>query len=92
MTNRNLRLPVLRTPPLLPPGSIVRLRRDPSAGEGVVEGRVGDKLVVNWRTQSYTGRHWQDQLTLVRLGKPPAAPLNPYERMLLRIDEANKKP
>ena len=72
------------TPHELTPGQKVRLRSDPEGEPGIIERVVAGKAVVRWR--NCTTRHALDRLVTA----PASAPrLNPYLRLLQKLDAAN---
>jgi hypothetical protein len=72
----------------------VRLKSNPEGEVGIVERIVAGKAVVRW--PNCTTRHAPDRLVTVRAKAEPKAPdaaprLNPYERLLQKLDVDNGK-
>ena len=70
------------------PGTQVRLKSNPSGSPGVVEGVVRGRIIVRWPADNYTGRHAPDKLIVVA-APTDAQKLNPYQRLLRKLDEDN---
>ena len=75
------------TPHELIPGQKVRLRSDPEGEPGVIERIGGGKAVVRW--PHCTTRHAPNALVPVPASE--ARKLNPYERLIAKLDRDNKR-
>jgi hypothetical protein len=65
-----------------PPGTLVRLRSCPHGQPGRVEGTRRGKVEVHWPDLDITRRHKPEALM---------AAVNPYTRLIKRMDEDNRR-
>src|SRR5277367_3021420 len=79
---------------LLPPGTKVKLKNAPHGEEGVVEGSTRHKVVIRWPSLNFIGKYRPESLSVVgavKQAEAVPAKVNPYQRLLQKLDAANAR-